>query len=60
MAADAPVSGISQTVGPQDQPRLSARSLGGGERPSSLGMTRTISRQSNVSQPRGMRDYTRR
>jgi hypothetical protein len=60
MAADVPVSGISQTVGPQDQPRLSARSIQNTERPSSLGMTRTISRQSNVSQPRGMRDYTRR
>ena len=60
MAADAPVSGISQTVGPQDQPRLSARSLSTGERPSSLGMTRSIARQSNVSQPRGMRNYTRR
>lgn len=60
MAADAPVSGISQTVGPQDQPRLSARSLDSGERPSSLGMTRTIARQSSVPQPRNYRSTTRR
>ena len=60
MAQDAPVSGLANTVGPQDQPRLGSRALTQTERPSSLGMTRTISRQSNISQPRGMRDYTRR
>jgi hypothetical protein len=60
MAADVPVSGISQTVGPQDQPRLSARAIETTERPSSLGMTRTISRQSNVPQPRSYRSTTRR
>ena len=60
MAADAPVSGISQTVGPQDQPRLSARSLSTGERPATLGMTRSIARQSSVPQPRNYRSTTRR
>ena len=56
----APVDGISQTVGPQDQPRLSAQALRQNEKPASLGMTRTIARQSNVSQPRNYRSMTRR
>jgi hypothetical protein len=56
----APVDGISQTVGPQDQPRLAAKALRQDERPSSLGMTRTIARQSPVSQPRSYRSMTRR
>ena len=56
----APTDGISRTVGSQDQPRLSARALSNKSNIRSLGMTRSIAKQSGVSNPRGMRDYSRR
>ena len=53
-------SGLANTIGPQDQPRLGSRALTQNERPASLGMTRSIARQSNISQPRSYRSDSRR
>lgn len=55
-----PTDGMSRTTGQQDQPRLSARALSDKTNTRSLGMTRSIAKQSGVSNPRGMRDYSRR
>ena len=55
----APVDGLARTSGPQDQPRLSAKSLrsdGGGP---TLARSKTIRTQAGNTAKRNYRDYSR-